>query len=307
MPKLPPRGVKASLWQGATMGTSWSVTAYTDEESGLVQSIIERILADLVAQMSHWDRESDLSRYNAAEANLWLEMPDDFVRVLDAALAVAIETEGAFDPGLGEISDHFGFGPGFLAGRAPSYGDWMGISLRRGDQLVLQPGGVRLDFSSIAKGYAVDCVSRALDGLGCVSYLVEIGGECRARGLKDRMQPWWVGIEQPDPSTPELMVALVDSAIATTGDYRRFAMQQGVRTPHTIDPLRRRPAGSGVASISVLHESCMMADAYSTALAVMGVEQGIAWADARGLAVVYCQRGAEDQWVGSREFVEMLT
>ncbi len=303
---LPPRDAEMHTIHGLTMGTTWSVSAYLPEDLATLRLAIEARLETIVREMSHWDAGSALSRFNAAPAGTWHMLPPDFFAVLNAAVRAAEETAGAFDPGLGDVVERHGFGPGLLGDREPEHGSWRAVALKAEGRLALQPGGVKLDFSSIAKGYAVDAIGRLLDQLGSRSYLVEVGGECRARGVKHDTQPWWVEVERPELETPELFVALVNAAIATTGDYRKFAVRDGVRQPHTMDPQTGEPVATGVASVSVVHRDAMLADAYSTALAVMGAERGMDWANQKGLAAVFCLRGMENRWLPSFEFARML-
>ncbi len=159
---------------------------------------------------------------------------------------------------------------------------------------VFQPGGVQLDFSSVAKGFAVDQLARALEAQGVQHYLVEVGGELRGAGMKRDVQPWWVGLEAvpgADEASP-VVVALHGLAVATSGDYRRYFQHGAWRASHTLDPSTGYPIRNEVASVTVLHPECMAADALSTALSVMGPEAGMAFANQRALAVRFLLRGA---------------
>jgi thiamine biosynthesis lipoprotein len=176
----------------------------------------------------------------------------------------------------------------------------------------MQPGGVTLDFSAIAKGFAVDRVAQLLDRPEVSTSLVEIGGELKARGIKPDAQPWWVEIEHPpddaaDSGFPEIRIALCGLAIASSGDYRRYFEHDGSRYSHTLDPLSGAPITHPIASVTVLHEECMLADAYSTALAVMGPVEGLAFADKNRLAAVFILRNKQTyRPFYSRIFREML-
>ena len=153
----------------------------------------------------------------------------------------------------------------------------------------LQPGGLQIDLSGVAKGFAVDCVAGELERLGIVSHLVEIGGELRGRGGKPDATPWWVAIEGMPP-LPEVVVALHDLAIATSGDAQRFFTHAGRRFSHTIDPRSGEPVSDRIASVTVLHRRCMCADALATALMVLGPDEGLAYAAARGIAARFVVR-----------------
>jgi FAD:protein FMN transferase len=226
--------------------------------------------------------------------------------VLECAIRIARETGGAFDPTVGALVNRWGFGP--VARRPVTLSDseiadlrprmnYRAIHLDVRQRAAFQPGGVCLDLSSIAKGFSVDYIAEYLDTLEIDSYLVEVGGELRARGVKMDGTPWWVGLESPpspnsDPATlrEPLIVALHGGAIATSGDYRRCFHEAGVRYSHIIDPRSGRPAQNGVATVTVLHASCMQADAYSTALMVLGVEEGVQLATRCGLPALFISR-----------------
>jgi FAD:protein FMN transferase len=150
---------------------------------------------------------------------------------------------------------------------------------------------MKLDLSGIAKGHAVDRVSDALTALGATSHLVEIGGELKGRGVKPDAQPWWVEIERVEgDASPRTVAALFDLAMATSGDYRRAFRHEGRLYPHTIDGSTGRPVSNNLASVTVLHASAMKADAYASALTVMGPFEGPEYAEAVGLAALFVER-----------------
>lgn len=291
---------------GATMGTRWGVcvaapTAFDGTSLlGEIQACLDRV----VAEMSHWDDDSLLTAFNHAPAGTWLPLPESFFAVLRHALQLAEETAGAYDPAIGALVDLWGFG---ARGTPTAASDeavadwcrrtrsWRHLALDHAGRCALQPGGLRLDLSSIAKGFAVDLLSDRLTALGLPGHLVEIGGELKGQGCKPDGQPWWVALE--DPGAPvdrqeagSTILALHGLAVATSGDYRRFLQADGTRLSHTLDPRSGRPIDNGLASVCVLHESCMAADALATALAVLGPEEGAGWAAARGLAARFLRR-----------------
>jgi thiamine biosynthesis lipoprotein len=273
---------------------------------------IERVLADVVAQMSHWDAGSALSRYNQAPRGTWHAMPGDFMVVLECALSVARLSGGAYDPTAGALVNAWGFGArqrhdetGFEPPSAdtiaalmrPGRSGWRDIDLSIRESRVSQPG-VMLDFSAIAKGHAVDLVSQHLSDRGLIHHMVEIGGELRGEGMKPDLQPWWVEMEWPaaqatDTSHAPPLMALHGLSVATSGDYRRFFMKDGVRHAHTIDPRFGQPLRHGLASVTAVHRSCMHADALSTALNVLGLSEGMAWAREHGIAACFVQRDGD--------------
>lgn len=277
------------------MGTSWSVRAV--DPPAELRAEIHGVLARIVAEMSHWEPGSNLSRFNRAEPGRWQPLPPGFARVLAAGRAIAEASDGAFDPAMGALADLWGFGP---AGPQPFPPDEaVAEALARCGHRQIEQDGTRarrtgpaaLDFSGIAKGYAVDTVAERLRGFGLADFLVEIGGELRGAGIKPDGQPWWVDCEAvPGVAAAPLRVALHGLSIATSGDYRRGFDANGRRYAHTIDPRTGRPLDNGVASVSVLHTSCMHADAWATALGVLG-PAGMALAEREGLAVRMLIRG----------------
>lgn len=315
---LPPAlgGVVHTL-HGLTMGTTWSVKLVADAARRLapLQELIQAQLDTVVAQMSTWASDSDLSRYNKAAAGSWHLLPDEFFSVLDYALDVARASDGAYDPTAGALVNAWGFGPtqrydeaGFIPPGSAALNfaraqcGWQRIQLDKMTRRVLQPGNATLDLSAIAKGFGVDQVARALLQRGIDSFLVEVGGELRGTGVKPDGQPWWIALERPLPSSlrsatandasVETIAALYHLSVATSGDYRRYFEEGETRFSHTIDPRSGEPIRHGLASVTVLHRDCMAADAWSTALGVMGVEQGLKYANQHHLAVLFISRGA---------------
>ena len=270
---------------GETMGTRWNVRCVLPPAMPLacLEAAIVARLAGLVAEMSHWDEASRLCAFNAAPVDSWTALPPDFAHVMARGLAIAAATDGAFDPAIGRLVDLWGFGP--TPATAPpgrkaiadalACGGWERLALREGR--LRQPGGLSLDLSGIAKGHAVDAVAALLTAMGVAHALVEIGGELAGRGVKPDGRPWWVDLEPP-PGTDvaPLRIALHGIAVATSGDY--------VRGAHTIDPRTGHPVTNGVVSASVVHEKALDADAWATALTVLGREAGVALAEREGIA-----------------------
>ena len=286
---------------GPTMGTSWSVKVVglpAGVSRAQLQSDIELFLESLNNQMSTWEEDSALSGYNQADAETWYPVPPDLYKVVDFALKVAGDTDGAYDPTVGPLVNLWGFGPGHDDFKRPSdeairdtraRTGWRKLELKPEEGAVLQPGGVYLDLSSVAKGFAVDKVADFLRARGVEAFLVEIGGELRALGEKPGGRPWRVAVEKPQsgPSRQvEQVLPLRDKSMATSGDYRNFHQVDGERYSHTIDPRTGRPVEHRVASVTVLASNCMKADALATALNVMGPEEGMAFARDRNLAVL---------------------
>ncbi|CAB3698586.1 FAD:protein FMN transferase [Achromobacter piechaudii] len=290
---------------GATMGTTWSARMALPPgvDAEAARSAVQAALNEVVAQMSTWESTSDITRFNQAAPG-WQALPDGFFYVLRHALALAEDSGGAYDPTVGPLVNAWGFGPHQRAFEPPSPAaidaararcGWRRVALDATRQAAMQPGGAYLDLSSIAKGHGVDRAALALDALGISQYLVEVGGELRARGKRPDGQPWRVAIEVPDASDQHaLALPLQALSIATSGDYRRHAGSGDARYAHTIDPRSGQPVRNNVASVSVLHAECMMADALATVLTVLGEADGLAYARRHDLAALFILRDAHD-------------
>lgn len=293
---------------GRSMGTHWSLNIAGKIDPAAVTALVQAELDAVVAEMSQWEPASELSRFNSAEANCWRRLSPGFVEVLSQGLYIAQRTQGAFDPTLGAVVDLWGFGPvtptclpppADKLAEARAASGWKKLALDTSSRLARQPGGLKLDLSGIAKGHAADRAARRLEDEGHVSFLMEVGGELVARGLKPDGQPWWVDLEQPPQADlPPIRIGLVHMAVATSGNYRRYH-DLGA---HTLDPRTAAPLRDAPASVTVLHETCMSADALATALTVLGVEAGLAFAEEEQLAAIFMHQhdGAWRQALSSR-------
>ncbi len=293
---------------GPTMGTRWSVKfwhaphALSPPRADL-RAAIDAALATVVRQMSPWEPDSDLSRYNRAAPGDWQTLPEPFFSVLHSALDLARDSGGACDPTVGPVVDLWGFGPAPARDTAPSASELQAVQARVGWQRVQldiagkraqQPGGIGLDLSSIAKGHAVDAVGSALQALGCGNALVEVGGELLGLGRRPDGQPWRVAVRLPGLAAGEGPVLfLPDLAVATSGDDFRHFVADGQRYSHTLDPRSGWPVRHALASVTVVHAQCMQADALATALLVLGPDAGWAFAERLQLAALFIRRGAD--------------
>jgi thiamine biosynthesis lipoprotein len=290
---------------GRTMGTTWSakLALPVEFEASVARRDVEQVLRSVVDEMSPWEPESHLSRFNRAPGGTWHDLPDAFFQVLSTALAMAEQSGGAYDPTLGASVELWGFGPGQArsgvpqardVGRARGLTGWRRLALDRERRRALQPGGLELDLNAIAKGFAVDAVTRALKRRGIANSLVEIGGELRGEGLKPDGTPWWVALEQPrgsDRTHRETVIALSGLAVATSGDDQRFVEVGGRRYGHTLDPRTGAPLTHDLVSVTVAARDCMTADALATALLVLGPEHGPAFAARNAVAARFVRAG----------------
>jgi len=299
-----PDGPKAAHLSGAIFGTSWSLT-YLPPAEGVDLSLVEQALDESFAlvnqSMNTYDSESLISTFNRAPAAEVIEVDWDFAYVLMTALDITAHTDGAYDVTVPPLLALWGFGPegptdipsdaDILAARAlvgPQNLLWDPISRL----LAKRKPGVELDFSSIAKGYGVDLGADALLELGIENFMFEIGGEVRLHGNSPRGDRWRIAIERPDSVGRKVQAAIVasETGIATSGDYRNYFEQDGVRYSHLIDPRTGTPIKHDLVSVTVIDPSTAIADAWATALIVLGYEQGMAVAQRRGMAVYFIRR-----------------
>lgn len=293
--------------QGPTMGSSWTVKLYAPglDAGGLAEAraAIDGALGAVVARMSAFDTGSELSRFNRHATDRPFALSGDTLRVLESARSVSLASNGAFDVTVAPVVDAWGFGP--HGGRAkPSAADlavaratvgWQALDLDRTAGTVAKAHpAVAIDLSGIAQGYGADRVADALDALGIADYLVDICGEIRSRGLNVARQPWRLGIERPDAPQRQAhrIVPLSGQALATSGDYRIYFEDAGQRYSHEIDPATGAPARHALASVSVVTSDAASADAWATALFVLGPQAGHALATSRSLAAYFIERSA---------------
>lgn len=288
---------------GPTMGTRWSALFFAPAECDPepVRLALQAAVDEVDAQMSGWKPGSDLMRLNAAPVGEWVTVPDRLRQVLEMGLQIGRASGGAFDIGLGDAVQAWGFGPeaaaserireAMRAGRMPAH-----EALEMGAGLVRKRAPLTLDLNGIAKGYGVDRLAETLVQHGLQAGLVGIDGEMRALGLRPGGEPWTVAVEAPDPErrAPHSILALQDAAVATSGDYRHWVEVQGRLLSHTMDPALGAPLLTPPASVTVVHVSCMEADAWATALMVLGSLEGAAMARRQGLDALFIDREGDD-------------
>ncbi len=290
---------------GRTMGTTWSVRFANPSMLALdeVRAAAQAALDEVVGQMSHWEPDSHVTRFNQSPAGTWHTLPAEFFSVLQCALQWADRSGGACDPTVGALVNLWGFGPraeGTKPVTPPSpealhsalaSSGWRRLDIDPQAQRAFQPGGLTLDFSGIAKGFAVDHVAKTLQALQIEGCLVEVGGELFGKGRRPDGLPWRVSISRPgEPQQGMYTVALDSLAVATSGDAWHFFEHEGQRYSHTIDPRSGKPVPASLASVTVLHADCMNADALATALTVMGPDAGLAFSEELDLAALFVER-----------------
>lgn len=307
----PPPGPYLAF-SGTSMGTTWQVKVASSElgpnAMREVGAEIEKALSSVVDRMSTWEPDSELSRFNASDSTHPVPISKSTLEVLQIAEAVSQRSDSAFDVTVGPLVEAWGFGTADAPHHLPSQQELTSLQANTGHGLlVLDPAAVTLqkmkpavqvDVSAIAKGYAVDRIAEALEGIGYFNYLVEVGGEMRARGRRLDGRVWRVAIEEPTDGVQQIhrVLQLEDMSLATSGDYRNFYERDGRRISHTLDPRTAQPVDHGLASVSVLHASATWADAWATALNVLGPDAGLALARREGLAAYFILRTGTDQF-----------
>ncbi len=293
---------------GPTMGTSYSVklvgpAGQTDQpDRQEMATEIARILEQIEALMSTWRPDSEISAFNQSAGTDWFAISDETHAVLSAAQEISSLTGGAFDVTVGPLVNLWGFGPLPMREQPPTSEEITRARERTGyKQLSLRttPPALRkqhpeitVDLSAIAKGYAVDRLAVLLDAHNISNYLVEIGGELRARGHNARGEQWTVAVERPLANQRSLqrLLHIQDHAVATSGNYRNFFDHDGQRYSHTIDPRVGVPVTHDLASVTVVGRSAMMVDALATGFTVLGPVEGFDLAVQQGVAALFIVR-----------------
>jgi thiamine biosynthesis lipoprotein len=299
--------VRELLISGPTMGTTFNIKVVTEDQSIARRERLTYLTRDIVddvdEHMSTYREDSEITWFNLGGVEVF-KASSDLIEVVAEAHRVARLTGGAFDITVGPLVDIWGFGPSG-ATETPGEAELQELVAVTGyEQLELDVQGgtlrkaredCRIDLSAIAKGFAADRLSEALAREGMPSHMVEVGGEVRARGFNGDGQVWRIGVERPTVAgrSVHLVVPLADLSMATSGDYRNFYERDGVRISHTIDPRNGRPISHNLASVSVIHASCMTADALATALGVLGPDEGFELAKRQDIAAFFLVRVAD--------------
>lgn len=311
-------------FRGTTMGSvPYSVkiaepVPESPENEARFRTLVQETLEHVDASMSTFRPDSEVSRFNASDSTEWFPMSPDTLQVVKTAQEISELTEGRFDITVGPLVNRWGFGP--EKHRSTPTQEELGeilksvgyrhLSLRENPPAVRKDvPGVKIDLSGIAKGFAVDLLARNLEKKGVENYLIEIGGETRTRGEKSEGRPWTIGIEIPTPAwlnEPKIqrLAHLGSKSMATSGDYHNFIDYQGIRFSHIIDPRTGWPTEKQdmeipesrvrLGSLSVVDSSCVRADALTKGFYLLGVEDGLKFANRHGIAVLFLLR--KENW-----------
>lgn len=285
---------------GNTMGTTYSIKVLEPVDSEQLKTSVEARLARINQLMSTYIPNSEISLINGLPVGESMSISDENLKLLQFASQLNAYSAGKFDVTVAPLVSLWGFGPDPRLSEVPDPAALqqamrlLGLDgLQIEEQQLVKHQSTQLDFSSIAKGYGVDELSKLVESFGGENYLVEIGGELRAKGVNARGQVWRIGIETPDDMqrVPFTSVPLKNLAMATSGDYRNYFEVDGKRFSHTIDPTTGYPITHNVASVTVLADTAMEADGYATAINVMGESSGMQLAEQQKLAVFVIIKG----------------
>lgn len=290
------------------MGGSFSVkvvTARDELEStgfGDVDRALRASLDRINRLMSTWDPDSELSRFNRSTSLQPFPVSPETFEVFKWSIDVGMLTGGAMDVTIGPLVDAWGFGPSGPRNAGPTSDEIERLREAMGpDRLELDPAAltvrktrpeVRCDLSSIVPGYAADRLSTELSNRGFTDFLVDLGGEVRTRGRNETGAAWLVAIERPalHGDAIQRLVPISDLAITTAGDYRKYREVDGQRVAHILDPRTGRPVTHRLASVTVIDPLAVRADAFDTALMVLGQDEGMALARKLNLAALFIER-----------------
>lgn len=267
---------------GEAQGTTYNII-YQHPEEKVLKTEIDSILNDFDMTLSTWKPESIISRINNNDNSVVLN--EMFIEVFNKSMEIAEASDGMFDITIGPILNAFGFGStertnvdSLLVDSLLEFVGYKKIRIE-GDKIVKDNPNVYIDCSAIAQGYSVDIVSDYLDSQGCKNYLVEIGGEVKSKGKNPSNEPWNVGVDKPSEDNNMLdreiqaIIKLSDKALATSGNYRKYFEENGVKFSHTFNPKTGYPIRSKLLSATILANDCMTADGYATACMVIGLEK----------------------------------
>ncbi|MCB2182065.1 MAG: FAD:protein FMN transferase [Desulfobulbaceae bacterium] len=294
---------------GSTMGTTYLVKIADSApqiSAENLQAAIDAELEKINNQMSTYRPLSEISQFNQATSFIWVPVSESTAQVVTFALGIYKKTKGAFDIAVYPLVRLWGFGPeAKMERKVPDPRKIFELRQFSDSQFVrtrFDPPSLRkshydieVDLSALAKGFAVDQITALLKQHGIENFLIEIGGEIRAQGKKKNGTAWIVGIEKPSPDARKIeeLIALQDRSLATSGDYRNFFEEKGHRYSHLIDPRTGRPITHNLTSVTVIADECMTADAWSTALMVLGPEEGYSVAVDNNLAALFITRARD--------------
>lgn len=287
------------------MGTFYSVKIARPPSGITAEALregVEAVLDEVNAEISTYDPDSELARFNQSPTTEWVAVSAGLASVVAQGLRVGALSDGAFDITVGPLVNLWGFGPQGRPAAIPEEAAIAAALARVGDdKLALRDeppalrktrGDVYVDLSALGEGYGADRVAAYLEPLGVEHYMVAVAGAIRLKGENARGGPWAIAIEEPTAGRRSVhrVIAITDGAVSTSGDYRNFFEQAGRRYSHEIDPDTGRPVAHRLASVTVIDEQAMRADGLATALMVMGDQAGPELAEAAGIPAYFIVR-----------------
>lgn len=296
---------------GSTMGTRYDLKLVPEPGQAApadLQPRIDALLARLNQTLSTYDPQSELSRFNRNPSTDWVAVSPELQNIVAEALRLSELSGGAFDITVGPLVNLWGFGPEPRRDRVPADAEIAQARQRVGYwylQTREQPPALKkarpdlyVDLSAIAKGYGVDQLAALAETAGFHRYLASIGGEIRAKGQNGRGQPWSIAIEKPvaGQRAVERLIQPGNHSVSTSGDYRNFFEQNGQRYSHIINPRTGRPVAQTLASVTVISDQSMLADATATTLMAAGAELGFQLATEHHLAAFFILAGSEGRF-----------
>ncbi|MCF7825464.1 MAG: FAD:protein FMN transferase [Candidatus Marinimicrobia bacterium] len=313
-------------FNGTTMGTTYHVTiarqAIDSGERSAIATSVDSALLDFNRILSTYEEQSEISRFNRNESTHPIHASEELLKVVRAGQYFCETSGGAFDITVMPIVNFYGFGfePG--ENRFPTIDEidsWLRLTgcdkLTVGDSVLIKADPkISIDLSAIAKGDGADHIANFLTQRGHKNIFVEIGGEIVTRGLNKNGKPWRIGIDRPTlggaPGADlQHIIQLTNKAIASSGDYRNYREVEGKRISHTMDPRTGSPIAHNLASVSVIANTCLLADGMATTVMVLGLEEGLQWledvADAEGLLITRESDGTFKEYMtsGFQEYI----
>lgn len=289
---------------GQTMGTTYSVKIVyqgSKPDSDFIKKRIDTILVDFNQSLSTYIPESEISKFNKSDNSSWFKVSNYFYDIVKSSKELNKITKH-FDPTVGPAINLWGFGEAGVWNNPPKDSELVKLKKYVGFEFIeLHPSEYKIkklhpktsiNLSAIAKGYGVDVVSNFLESIKAKNYLVEIGGEIRTRGSREDGTPWKLGIETPSNESDseksiQKIINVGSLSLATSGNYRNYFEKDGVRYSHIISPMTLKPVTHNTASVSVVHESCGLADGWATALLALEPKEALNLAEKHKIAAFF--------------------
>ncbi len=297
---------RIEVLSGPTMGSTYTIKYVYNATTPAADAVgveVQSILDEVDRQMSTYRLDSDIARFNQSPVDTCMPMPQPVLDLVQYGDQLSRLSDGAFDLTLGPLLDLWGFGPQARGKKVPSAAEIAQAQAQIGYQHIRVVDGqlckdadVKVEFNSIAAGYTVDRMSERFAELNIDSYMIEITGELIAKGLKPDGSPWRIALEQPlgDGQRVIQRVLEIDNyGINTSGDYRNYFEEDGVRFSHTIDPQVGAPISHRLASVTVIDRSTLHADGLGTLLLVLGPTRGLDFAEEHKIAAFFVMRDGE--------------